>query len=347
MITEWGFLYLTAQTTQLPLDGVFFRRVSGGQLKAVVTLASGETEVDIDTTNVPSRDEIGLFNTTKVNHYLIAIHNDVARFWINDVLVANIPCPGAVSFMSQASNLPAGFRVLNTAAASPTGRSLSIGWLNVTLGDNVTQKPWPHVMCGSAGGSYVTQPGNAVAQTANWGNSAAPLSASLSNTAAGYTTLGGQYQFAAVAINEIDWCLFGYTVPAGTATLPGKTLYVTSIRIGEMVVTGAAGVNATSFFWAAACGAQAATVTLATTDANAGTATQTTASPKRIALGSQSFLAAAPIGTQSPGFSVDFSNGPLVCPAGTFFQIIVKQLNGALTASLVWRGTVTVVGFWE
>jgi hypothetical protein len=44
---------------------------------------------------------------------------------------------------------------------------------------------------------------------------------------------------------------------------------------------------------------------------------------------------------------VDFGDAPLVCPPGLFFHVVVKQLNGAATASLVWRGTVTVVGYFE
>lgn len=181
--------------------------------------------------------------------------------------------------------------------------------------------------------------GTATAQTANWANSAAPASATLSNTAAGYTTLGGQYQFVASATNETDWALFAYLNPAGTAALSGKTLYVTGIRISKMVVTGAAGVNATMFFWAAGIGSSA--VSLATTDST------TASSPKRIPLGVQSFLAAAPIATAADGFDIDFDNAPLVVPAGTYFHIILKQLNGAATGSLIWRGQVTVMGYFE
>jgi len=53
---------------------------------------------------------------------------------------------------------------------------------------------------------------------ANYANSAAPASATLSNTAAGYTTLGGQFQFAAVAGAETDYALFAYTVPAASVS---------------------------------------------------------------------------------------------------------------------------------
>lgn len=338
-ISEWGFLYLTTPTTATPLDGVFFRRLSGGGLRAVINYNGTETETTIDTTNVPARDGVGSYDETEVSHYLIVFHNDVTRFWINDVLVVSIDCPGNQQAFANSSNLPMGFRVNNTGAVTPTARQLHIGFVNVSMGDQNTNKPWSQALCGMGQGAYQTQMGTAVAQTTNWANSVAPVSATLSNTAAGYTTLGGQYQFVASVTNETDWALFGYQNPIGTATLSGKTLHVTGINISKMVVTGAAGVNATYFFWAAAYGSSA--VSLATVDA------ATTSSPKRVPLNIQSFLAAAPIGTAADGENFDFSDAPLVVPAGTFFHIILKQLNGAATASLVWRGHVTIKGYFE
>jgi hypothetical protein len=338
-ISEWGLLYITAVATATPLDGVFFRRLSGGALRAVINYNGTETETTIDTTNVPARDGTGSYIQTEVSHYLIVFHNDVIRFWINDVLVASVDCPGNQQGFTNSSNLPLGFRVVNTGTVTPTARQLHIGFINVSLGDQTTNKPWSHALCGMGQSSYQTQTGTAVAQTTNWTNSTAPANATLSNTAASYTTLGGQYQFAAGATNETDWALFAYQNPVGTVALSGKTLYISAIRISKIILTGAAAVNPTFFFWAAAVGSSA--VSLATADST------TTASPKRIPLGVQSFLAAAPIGTSSDGFDIDFDNAPLVVPAGTFFHIILKQLNGAATASLVWRGQVTVMGYFE
>lgn len=347
-ISEWGYLYLASgqQTTQQPtsgnIDGMFFRRNSAGDLKAVVNYNATEIETSIVTTNVPARDGTGVYDPTETSHYLISYHNDFVNFWINDTLVARVLCPAAQQGFTASSNIPMGARVFTIGTAA-SARQLQIGYINVGTGDQNTTKLWSHALSGSGAGAYQSQQGNAAAQTANYANSTAPTSAVVSNTVAGYTTLGGQWQIAANATNETDWALFGFTVPAGTPTLPGKTLYVTGIRIGETVVTGAAGVNATSFFWAAACGSN--NVSLATTDGGAGVTT--THAPRRVALGSQSFLATAAIGTQAPGFAVDFASAPLVCPAGTFFHVILKQLNGAATASLIWRGTVTVMGYWE
>jgi len=58
-ISEWGYLYLASgqQTTQQPtsgnIDGMFFRRNSAGDLKAVVNYNATEIETPIVTTNCP------------------------------------------------------------------------------------------------------------------------------------------------------------------------------------------------------------------------------------------------------------------------------------------------------
>ena len=343
-ISEWGLLYLTTSNTQTPLDGVFFRRLQGGLLKAVINFGGVETEYPIDTTNVPARDGVGVYIPTEVHHYLIAYHNDIVRFWINDVLVASISCPSSQQSFTSSSNTPVGFRVWNAASGViSTARQLFVGYVNVGIGDQNTSKPWGHAMAGSGQNAIQTQVGSAAGQNANWTNSAAPTAFTASNIAAGYSTLGGQWSLAAIATNETDWAAFAFTVPAGTATLPGKTLYITGIRIGETVVTGAAAVNATYFFWAAAVGSSA--VSLATADSSGAAAS--THAPRRIALGGQAFTAAAPLGTVAAGFSVDFSSAPLVASAGSIVHVILKQVNGAATASLVWRGTVTLIGYWE
>lgn len=335
VVSEWGCGYATGTAT--PTDGVFLRRISGGTLRAVINFGGTETIADLTMTNVPSRDGIGVYDATETNHWIIYIHNDDAHFWCNNVLVARIQCPAAQAAPSQSSALPLFARVNNTGAAS-AARQLGIGFLEVTQGDTDGNKPWADVMCGGGGGSYQVQPGTTSAQTANWANSAAPASATLSNTAAGYTTLGGQWQYAAVAGAETDFALFGYTNPAGTATLPGKTLYVTGVRIGETFVQGAAVATTTVLVWGVGVGSTA--VSLATVDAAA------TVGPRRKMLGAQSLAAAAAIGALALGFERHFRS-PIIVPPGAFFHVILKQPQGAATASLVFRGSVDIDGYFE
>ena len=169
-ISEWGFLFLTAQATQQPIDGIYFRRASGGSLYGVVTNNSVDiaTTAAINTTNVPARDGVGVFDPTETNHYLIVYHNDVARFWINDVMVAELACPAANAQFTSSSNTPVGLRVLNTGTAS-AGRQLSVGFINVGFGDQNVNKPWQHALCGMGAGAYQLQNGNTPGPTVTRG----------------------------------------------------------------------------------------------------------------------------------------------------------------------------------
>jgi hypothetical protein len=345
-ISEWGLLYLTNSATQTPLDGIFFRRISGGSLQFVVNTNGTEKVYSLDTTNVPGRGGTGSYSATDTNHYMVEYHHDNLCAWINDTMVKMVGSPKNQTTFTQSSNTPVGFRVFNAISGSiTTARKIHVGSINVGLGDQQASKPWGHSLCGMGQGAYVTQIGHplGVTQTANWNNSAAPSLGVGGNTFPMYTTLGGQWSETATQVNETDIPVFAYYNPGASATYSPKTLYVTGIRIGETVVTSnAVGVSATQFWWAAACGGS--TANLAEID-SAGP--PSTSAPRRMGLGCQSFLASAPLGRQAPGLFVDLSANPLVAPPGTYFQIIRKQQNGNTSSIPVWRGTVTVVGYHE
>ena len=349
-ISEFGFLYLVTQPTQQPLDGIYFRRTSGGELHGVITANGFDTEnIVIPTENVPSRDGVGLYNPAKTNHFLITIHNDVVRFWINDVLVGEILCPASHSNNTGSSNLPVGFRVLNTNTAS-AGRQLSVGLVSVSSGDQNTNKPWSHAMSGSGGGSYQTQQGSAVGPTVVRGinSSGHPTSgtgriAGLWGTATStpaLNSLGGLWTSPAISTitTEADYPIFAYLNPAGTATLPGKTLYVTGIRIGDTSVATVAATN--PIFLSYIVMAEASSATTSTADA------ATTTSGKSTVIGGHGFGASDPVGTMKPGFTMDF-NSPLVVPAGKYLTVVVRLFGTVTSNTLVVTGSVAVNGYFE
>jgi hypothetical protein len=310
----------------------------------VANYGGTETVVNIVTTNVPSRITNTAYSPSETNHYAIIYHNDELRFLINDTLVALIKPPASQAAFTSASSIPVGFRVFNSGAVSPA-RQLYVKSINYTCGDQSMNKPWGHVVCGWGQGAYQTQMGNpnGITQTANWNNSAAPASVTGVNTDSMYNALGGQWLESATQVNETDIPIFGYQIPAGTTLAVGKSLYITGIRIGETVVTAnAVGASGAQFWWAAAVGGS--TASLAGTD-TAGP--PSTSAPRRVGLGCQSFLAGAAVGTSSPGLFVDLKESPLVAPPGTYAQIIRKQTNGNTSSAPVWRGTVTVIGYWE
>ena len=349
-ISEFGFLYLVTQTTQQPLDGIYFRRTSGGELHGVITNNGIDTEtIVIPTENVLSRDGVGLYNPAKTNHFLITIHNDIVRFWINDVLVGEILCSASQSTHTGSSNLPVGFRVLNTNTAS-AGRQLSVGFVSVSSGDQNVNKPWSHAMSGSGGGSYQVQQGGTPGPTVTRGTGALghPTSATTriagtwtTNSAPQTNSLGGLWTSPAMStlLNEGDYPVFTYLNPVGTATLPGKTLYVTGVRIGDTSVTTVAATNPMFLSYIVMVDGSS-NAFISTADA------ATSTSPKSTVIGGHGFGATDAVGTMKPGFTMDFTS-PLVVPAGKYLFIVVRPFGTVALNTLVVSGSFAVNGYFE
>lgn len=161
------------------------------------------------------------------------------------------------------------------------------------------------------------------AQNENHTNSAAPASATLSNTAAGYTTLGGKFQFVAVAGAETDYALFGFTVPAGSRFLC-EGIKIDTLNTGAAVAT-----SATILEWA--MGFNSSAVSLAT------------ANIVRRQIGIQSFPIGAAIGAQAGTIDMEFDT-PEVVESGRFLHVILKMPIGTATASQIIRGQVHIKG---
>lgn len=349
-ISEWGLLYLTAQATQQPIDGIFFRRLSGGVLKAIITNNSVDVaEATIDTTNVPPRDGTGSFDATESNHYLIAFHNDIVRFWINDVMVAEIPCPAAQAQFSASSGNPVGFRVVNVGAVTPGARQILVGYVNVGIGDQSTNKPWAHAMAGIGNGAYQFAQGNTPGPTVTRASGAAGHPASGTARVAGTWTatsapalnnLGGLWTSPAISTltSDADYPVFAFQNPTGTATLPGKTLYITGIRVGEAYVSAAASTNSIFLSYIVMVG-NSASVT-STADA------ATTVSGKSITVGGHGFTLNEVVGNYKPGFEVRFDS-PLMIPAGHYFHFVVRPFGTVTSNTLVVTSSLAVNGYFE
>ena len=153
-------------------------------------------------------------------------------------------------------------------------------------------------------------------QTANFANSAAPASASLSNTTAGYTTLGGKWQFAAVGGAATDYALFAYQVPAN------QRLWVNGVSISTVNTGAAVATTATVLEWG--LGLNSTAVSLATTDSSP------VFGPRRIALGMQSFAIGAAIGATALDTVRYWENALRVDP-GRYFHAILKMPVGTAT----------------
>ena len=321
-----------AATTATPTDGVFFRWALDGTLRGVLNNNGVETQT-LAITQVSDNERA---------EYLIILNDESVEFWIDGVFRAKLDAVTTYSGhgVVQSAALPFHARLFNSGAASAAKR-LGLGEVGISLGDLNSNRLWASQMSGMELGSYQSPPGAAAAQTATWTNSAAPASATLSNTTAGYTTLGGIFQFAAVAGAETDYALFAYTVPAGSVTQPGKNLMIRGIRIESFNSGAASATTATTLMWALGVGSSA--VSLATADS----LTAAGRAPRRIPLGVQWLPVAAVIG-QCFDKAIDVNlDAPVLAPAGTVVHIILRIPVSTATASQVIRGIVTVNGYFE
>lgn len=314
-------------TTQAPAsatnpNGFFFIYGADGSLRPAISFNSNVTT---------GTDFVASIDSTRYYTWEMIIDDNSANFIVQDSTTGAIVCDQTIAIASDAARfgqLPYFFAYARSyvGGTANAGAATQIYLADASIGllDVESYKPWAHSMAGTGKGAIVN-PTTALAQLANYTNSAAPTSATLSNTAAGYTTLGGQFQFAAVAGAETDYALFAFTCPTGVK------LFVTGISIDTMNTGAAVATTETWLQWFA--GPDAAAATLASNSF-------------RIGIGNQVFPIAAAIGAQATRIDQEFQT-PLVTNSGRVFHIGLKMPRGTATASQIIRGLVNVRGYFE
>jgi hypothetical protein len=299
--------------------GAYWQMTNTGVLQPVITFNS----VDITGSDIRS-----LVNNLNYYTFDIFMDDDEAVFICQDtgtgeiISKQSIKLPLTAQRLLSETQVPFFARLYNTGTAPASAPQMILTDVYVLNLDANQNRTWPEI-CASNVRACPIHPFSG-AQLTNWANSAAPASATLSNTAAGYSNLGGLFQFAPLVGSATDYALFGFVVPINS------NLVVTGIDI-DTWNTGAPSA-ATTFVWGAAVGSTA--VSLATATIN------------RIGLGVQSFAASAPIGATAQRISKQF-NTPLYCASGRFFHIILRMPVGAATASQVIQGMVNIEGYFE
>lgn len=208
------------------------------------------------------------------------------------------------------------------------------------MADMQNSRLWSTQMAGMGQSSVNATDGATAGYTANYVNITAPVSATLANATAGYATLGGQFQFAAVAGAETDYALFGFLVPAGTAAAPAKSLCIRGLRIETFNMGAISATTPTLLQWGLGVGSTG--VSLLTVDS----ATAGTRAARRLTLGIQSIPVGSAIGYACAPVDINL-DAPVIVEAGTYCHIILKMPVGTATASQIIRGTVMINGFFE
>lgn len=311
----WG----TVATNAAPTDGVFIR-IAAGAAYLVINNSGSELVTAFTLPGPNSTDE-----------FFMHIYGSKVKFFQNNVRMLDVSEPTSQAAITGSNRQSIFFRVYNTATPPASSPTLKIGQTAVAILNAAFNKPYSDILIGYGKGGWQS-PVSTFAQTTNNANSAAPASATLSNTAAGYATLGGQFQFAAVAGAETDYALFAYLVPAG------YQLYVSSINIQTINTVVAVATTATVLQWSV--GINSSAVSLATAD-GAGTW-----APRRVNLGIQAFPVASAVGAVATSVST-LSDSNYVVDGGRYLHIILKMPVATATATEIFRGVVSINGFFE
>lgn len=320
MTVEFGIG--SVATNAAPTDGAYIRLSPSGNYYCAINNGG------VETLSAP----LTAFTTAEAEIFDIVIVEDLVQFYSGDELLAEVEVPPGQSYPTASGRLPIFLRVYNAGSAPAVAPQLLLGQI-VCVQEALNQtREWRECLAILGGAAYQS-PVTPFAQTANHANSTSPSSATLSNTAAGYTTLGGRYQFAAVASAATDFALFAYQVPAG------YRLIITGVTI-SCAATGAIGSAVTPTLLDWGLGINSSAVSLATAD-GAGTW-----APRRIPLGVQAFALSATI-AQLANDIVRTFDPPLVVDSLRYFHGIVQVPLGAATASQLFRGNFFIQGFYE
>jgi hypothetical protein len=199
---ELGFGNPASQTVS-PTVGAYWQVTTGGAVQPVIMFNS--VPITGDTITMPAGWQNNFYT------WDVILDDDEAKFFIQDtstgLIIADtkIRLPVNQTRLWDASRLSVYARLHNVTAPA-SAPVMILASVDVVMLDAFMNKPWGQSLAGMGmGGEMVPV---AMTQSANFVNSTGPVSATLSNTAAGYTTLGGQFQFAAVAGSEVDYALF-------------------------------------------------------------------------------------------------------------------------------------------
>jgi hypothetical protein len=331
-VVDFGFGTPSTTTLIVP-NGVSFRMVTSGSVYGVITYNGVEIAINtIKAQTTQGSNVVGnALNTSDAsftsNYYVydIIIDDDNAVFTIQNtetgemVGMLSLPVPVLAIKMLGATSLPCYYRVFNsnTTTTSPIlivseMQVLSLDWnISVDASQNASN-------LGFSGGRH---PYTGV-QLENHSNSTAPLSATLSNSAAGYTTLGGKFQFVAVAGSVTDYALFAFQLPIGSKFI------CEGVRIETRNTGVAVATTPTTLEWA--MGFNSSGVAL-------------TGAMVRKQVGTQSFAIGAAAEATATAIDIDFKTGEVV-ESSRFVHVILTIPVGTATASEIFRGQVLVKG---
>jgi hypothetical protein len=317
-VIELGFI--ACATTSAPTNGVFFRITSAGVQELVINFNGTEVASTIATAMTAADNY-----TFVVYMYGTTARLDILNFDNSLFATTTLQAPATQGALVQLGHIPVAMRVYDTGTAPGAAANIVATSVSVTQMDLAANKAW-EVQLGDMARFANSDPLTGL-QLTTYANSSAPATtaaASLSNTAAAASTLGGLFAFNPPASGETDYILFAYQVPANF------DLLIWSVTIDAALLAVQSSSNPLVYQWGLAVGSSA--VSLATAGANP---------PLRQSLGIQTSPKSASIGDPlSPGKLIWAPRAPVVCYGGKYVHIFVRCISSNLTVGQIIRGAV-------
>lgn len=324
-IAEMGFCAPVTTTGQIA-TGAFFRATVSGTIVPVLAFQGADVVQGTDMSAA-----IGAIPGGFNNYFTcgIWVDDDNVLFTVQDVSTGytiaeqTLQIPKHQARIFSTTHLPFAVRLYTTGVPTVAPQILLSDVMVLGL-DILQNKPWNHQLAGTSNGGEISP--TTFVQVSNYANSTVAVNATLSNTAAGYTTLGGLYSFVAVAGAVTDYALFAFTVPAP------YSFYCTGIHISTYNNGATVATTPTLLHWSVTNNSSA--VSLAT----AGLA--------RTTIGAQSLPVGSVVGTVASDLDVQFPT-PLVTNSGRIMHVILRMPIGTATASQIIQGSVMINGYFE
>lgn len=329
-LVEIGFGNPATATAAALGDGAVWRKDGTGQVLPVVSINGSE----VLGTPISNATFVAAVGTGDYGIFEIMLEQQRARFNLYTQAGVLVNAQDldftATSPTLGVTHVNAMTRTYNSGAT--TAVQLFVAGVAVTVAESMGQRPWTSALAGQSNAG-VTSP-TAYTQTANYSNSAAPTTRTLTNTTAVEATLGGLLRANALAGANVDYVMFGFTVPTP------YTFYFTGIKI-PVPMNEVAAVATTDTILSYGLAFNSSAVSLATAGVYP---------PMRIALaGIHKGTVALAANTLFTGNDIVWQpTVPIAVQPGRFFHVICRAIVGTATATetFLWAG-VTVDGYFE
>lgn len=236
---DFGMFHRSGGNPITATDGVYFRVNSAGVFGVI-----NNNGTEVTTAVFPSALGTGTwaYANNEVNRYLFQMTNKRVTFWINDVMVGEIPTPVGNNYPCMSRALPWAVRHAIVGGAAGAAMQALIKDYRIYRRGPQMADPLSAVTARAEGAFRGLTAAN-LGSLGTYTNSTNPTAAVPTNTtlAVGAAGLLNQaWETFSLAVNT-DGIMASYQNPAGSATVPGRRLKVLGVKLSAFVQTVLAG----------------------------------------------------------------------------------------------------------